>query len=257
MAGLPADDRAAGIEAVVLRRIPFDKTDLVVHFAAQDVGHVACFARSAKRSRRRFPSGFPSFALLEIHVGPPPRADAMRPVLDALVLRPNAAIASDLPRFAAAGLILELAREVLSEEQPEPQAFDSLAAYLVELDEGPFHWTGLLAAEMRLLAPIGLAPRLDRCLSCDAPAPPRKAAFFDVRRGGIVCRSCGGADRTLAGEPRARMLAALQSPAASSVEPVAAAAPYRDAHRTMLAFLEHHIGRRFRSTRLLEEVAGG
>ena len=226
-----------------------------MHFAARDIGRVACFARSAKRSRRRFPSGFPSFALLEIHAGPPPRADAMRPVLDALVLRPNSAIPGDLPRFAAAGLIVELAREVLPEEQPEPQAFDALAGYLVELDERPFDWGGLLAAEMRLLAPLGLAPRLGRCLSCDAPAPPRKAAFFDVRRGGIVCRKCGGADRTVAGEARARMLAALEPDAA----PVRAAAPAacHDAHRSMLAFLEHHVGRRFRSTRLLEEVAGG
>jgi len=260
MPRLPSDDRAAGTEALVVRRISYGETDLVVHFATRDMGRVACFARSAKRSRRRFPSGFPSFALLEIHVGPPPRADAMRPVLDAVVLRPNLAIAGDLPRFAAAGLLVELAREAMSEEQPEPAAFEALAGYLLELNDAPFDWGGLLAAELRLLAPLGLAPRLSHCISCEAPAPPGKAAFFDVRRGGIVCRKCGGADRTISGAARERMLAAL-APAAEATAQLLPPSPdttaaYRDAHRTMLAFLEHHVGRRFRSARLLDEVAG-
>jgi len=255
----PPDDLALGTEAILLRRISYGETDLVVHFATRELGRVACFARAAKRSRRRFPSGFPSFALLEIHVGPPKRADALRPVLDALVLQPHLSIAGDLPRYAAAGLLVELTREALPEEHAEPDAFEALAAYLAELQERPFGWAGLLAAEMRLLAPLGLAPRLGRCLSCDAPAPHRKAAFFDVARGGIVCRKCGGADRTIAGDARALMLAAL----APVGEPRGAAAPAReadpaalhDAQRTMLAFLEHHLGRRLRSAKLLEEVA--
>jgi DNA repair protein RecO (recombination protein O) len=254
-----ADELALGTEAIPLRRISYGETDLIVHFATRELGRIGCFARAAKRSRQRFPSGFPSFALLEIHVGPPQRADALRPVLDATVLRPHLAIAADLPRYAAAGLLVELAREALPEEHAEPEAFEALAGYLDELQQRPFGWTGLLAAEMRLLAPLGLAPRLGRCLSCDSPAPARKAACFDVARGGVVCRKCGGADRTLSGDARERMLAAL-APAGAPAEtappePEADPADLRDAHRTMLAFLEHHLGRRLRSAKLLEEVA--
>jgi DNA repair protein RecO (recombination protein O) len=253
-----AADSAVATEALVLRRISYGETDLVLHFATRELGRIACFARAAKRSRQRFPSGFPSFALLEIHVAPPRRVDAMRPVLDAAVLRPHLAIADDLPRYAAAGLLVEIARETMPEDQPEPAAFAAVADYLDELERAPFDWAGLLDAEMRLLATLGLAPRLGRCLSCDTPAPPRRAAFFDARRGGIVCRRCGGADRTLAGGARELMLSAL--------EPASAATPLEEAARTakpatlasahldMLAFLEHHVGRRFRSARLLAEV---
>ena len=53
------------------------------------------------------------------------------------------------------------------------------------------------------------------------------------------------------------MLAALEPDAAPAPGSAAPDAACRDAHRTMVAFLEHHVGRRFRSTRLLEEVAGG
>jgi DNA repair protein RecO (recombination protein O) len=255
-----AQDVAVGTEAIVLRRISYGETDLVLHFATRELGRVACFARAAKRSRRRFPSGFPSFALLEIHVAPARRADALRPLLDATVLEPHVAVAQELPRFAAAGLIVELARETLLEEQAEPEAFEAIASYLAELDARPFGWAGLLAAELRLLAPLGLAPRLGRCLSCDTPAPPRKAACFDVARGGIICRKCGGAGRTIAGDARELMLAALPSSAPDAAGELAVVeadtASLHDAHRTMLAFLEHHLGRRFRSARLLEEVTG-
>lgn len=247
-----------GTEAIVLRRISYGETDLVLQLATRRLGRLACFARAAKRSRRRFPSGFPSFALLEIHVGPPRRAEALRPILDALVVRPHLRLSQDLPCYAAAGLLVEVAREAFSEEQPEPEAFDALAEALERLDAGPFAWGELLAAELRLLAPLGLAPRLDGCLVCNAPAPPRKTAYFDVARGGVVCRRCGGAARTIAGEARDRMLEAL-APVGEPVRPPPAPdadpRPLHDAHRLMVDFLEHHLGRRFRSARLLEQVA--
>lgn len=247
-----------GTEAIVLRRIPYGETDLVLQLATRLFGRIACFARAAKRSRRRFPAGFPSFALLEIRVGPPGRTDALRPILEAQPVRPHLHLPRDLPCYAAAGLLVEVAREALPEEAPEPEAFDALAEALDRLDEGPFSWGALLAAEMRLLAPLGLAPRLGSCLSCDTPAPPGRAAYFDVARGGVVCRRCGGAERTISGEARERMLAAL-APLAGEVAPAPPDAdprPLRDAHRTMVEFLEHHLGRRFRSARLLEQVIG-
>lgn len=245
--------------AFVLRRIPYGETDLVLQLATRRLGRITCFAHAAKRSRRRFPSGFPSFALFEIHVGAPGRADALRPILEATVVRPHLRLPSDLPCYAAAGLLVELAREAFPEDQPEPKAFDALAAGLDRLDAGPFDWGALLAAELRLLAPLGLAPRLSGCLSCDAPAPPRRAACFDIARGGVICRRCGGAARVLDGAAREQMLAAL---AGTDENKPLAAAPnagpraLHEAHRLMVDFFEHHLGRRFRSARLLEEVIG-
>jgi DNA repair protein RecO (recombination protein O) len=183
----------------------------------------------------------------------------MRPILDAVVARPHLRLPGDLPCYAAAGLLVEIAREAFTEEQPEPDAFDALAGALDRLDAGPFAWGELLAAEMRLLAPLGLAPRLGSCLSCDAAVPPRKAACFDVARGGVICRRCGGADRTLAGVARTRMLDALTPVGELAPPPPAPDAdprPFHDAHRVMVDFLEHHLGRRFRSARLLEQVVG-
>ncbi|NMC69777.1 MAG: DNA repair protein RecO [Myxococcales bacterium] len=247
-----------GTDAIVLRRISYGETDLVLQLATRRFGRIACFARAAKRSRRRFPAGFPSFARLEIRVGPPGRADALRPILEAQVVRPHLRLPRDLPCYAAAGLLVEVAREALPEEQPEPDAFDALAEALDRLDEGPFGWGELLAAEMRLLAPLGLAPRLGSCLSCGAPAPPRRAACFDVARGGVICRRCGGAERTISGEARERMLAALAPLAGEAAPPApdAGPGPLHDAQRILVEFLEHQFGRRFRSARLLEQVAG-
>lgn len=244
--------------AIVLRRISYGETDLVLHFATRRFGRIACFARAAKRSRRRFPAGFPSFALLEIRVGQPGRVGALRPVLEAQTARSYLRLPRDLSCYAAASLLVELAREVFPEEQAEPEAFDALVGALERFDEGPFAWGELLAAEMRLLAPLGLAPQLSCCMSCDTPAPPGRAAYFDVARGGLVCRRCGGAPRTISAVARQRMLAAL-APQPAQIAPPAPdpdPRPLLHAHRTMLEFLEHHLGYRFRSARLLQQVAG-
>ncbi|MDI7267842.1 MAG: DNA repair protein RecO, partial [Myxococcota bacterium] len=179
------DSPSAGTrtEAFVLRRIPYGESDLVVHFATPVAGRVACFARAARSSRRRFPSGFPTLALLEVRIGPPPRPEGLRGIHECSVLRPNLGAASDLRRFAAACLLIEIARDTIPEDHPEPEAFGALDAYLRSLDEAPFDAAGLLAAEMRLLAPLGHAPQIARCVVCDRIAPPRRAAFFDHRRG--------------------------------------------------------------------------
>jgi DNA repair protein RecO (recombination protein O) len=244
-----------GTEALVLRRIPYGETDLVVQFATRELGRISTFARAARRSRRRFPSGFPSFSLLEIHVGPPPHPDAMRPLLDATLLRADhPAIAADLGKFASAGLLAEVAREAMAEGHVEPTAFDALARGFAELAERPFDPAGLPDAQLRLLAPLGLAPSLARCVACDAAAPAGRSAFFDPARGGIVCRRCGGAAFTLAGPLRERWMRAAAGEASVPGGACARPGAVREAQRALRAFLEHQFGRRFKSGRLLDEA---
>lgn len=249
-----ASDFGPGVRALVLRRVPYGESDLVVHFATPDLGRIGCFARGARRSRKRFPSGFPTFAILEIRFGAARRGEGLRPLHEGVVVRPNLGVSADLVRFAAGSLLLEIGRDMLPEDHPEPAAFEAIEGYLRALDEAAFDPADLVAAEMRLLAPLGLVPQLGRCVVCDRPAPPGRAAFFDARRGGVVCRRCGGGPLTLPGAARDALLGALGP--ASDREPRAATGrdALRAAHRAVLAFLEYHRGRRYRSAALLEDA---
>ncbi len=63
-----------------------------------------------------------------------------------------------------------------------------------------------------MLAALGYALDLEQCVVCGRPCAPTKAACVDPVRGGLVCRSCGGASTILLPELRqaARALAVGQ-----------------------------------------------
>jgi DNA repair protein RecO (recombination protein O) len=55
----------------------------------------------------------------------------------------------------------------------------------------------LARAGLALLAAVGYGLDLERCVVCGRPCPEGKAACVDPVRGGLVCRSCGGASTVL------------------------------------------------------------
>jgi recombinational DNA repair protein (RecF pathway) len=70
--------------------------------------------------------------------------------------------------------------------------FDAAVRFLAALNEGAPAEDALLCLQIRVLAVLGFAPTLDRCVHCGKTPAPGRAASFDATRGGIVCRGCGG-----------------------------------------------------------------
>jgi DNA repair protein RecO (recombination protein O) len=69
-----------------------------------------------------------------------------------------------------------------------------------------------------MLAAVGYALDLERCVSCGRPCPDDKAACVDPARGGLICRACGGAPGVLPPDVRAvaRSLVATHAGEASA-----------------------------------------
>ncbi len=76
------------------------------------------------------------------------------------------------------------------EADPHPALFDALAALLAALSKGGDPVPSLVGYQLVLLEQAGLWPDLTRCVVCDRPAPPGRAAFFSAHQGGLVCRIC-------------------------------------------------------------------
>ena len=83
-------------------------------------------------------------------------------------------------------------RERVPEHEPEPAVFDVAVRFLMALNEGAPAEEALLCLQIRILALLGFAPTLDRCVHCGKVPAPGRSASFDATRGGIVCRACGG-----------------------------------------------------------------
>ena len=120
-------------------------------------------------------------------------------------------------------------------------------------------WKPLLAGFLlHFSACEGFKPRLNHCVFCGEHLPEEGPFFFDIQEGGICCQKCKdrrktavrrGADfpQPLAAAEVRWMRKMLQSGSASWVDTQDAFAPFS----LLRAFVETHLGRKFRSGILL------
>ena len=116
------------------------------------------------------------------------------------VLRSFYRIGEDVDKYMQGAYVLEFTEKALEEEMPVPKLFDLLIEFFEVLehrDRGI--GTLVIAYQVKLLQIMGLLPRLDACLCC---GEKKRAAFFSVQEGGIICEQCGSreeisADSTL------------------------------------------------------------
>lgn len=109
-------------------------------------------------------------------------------------------------------------RERVPDHEPEPAVFDAAVRFLEALNEGVPAGEALLSLQIRVLTLLGFAPTLDQCVACGKVPAPGRAASFDVARGGIVCRACGGG-RLILSAGALRRWAAVQSTVEFSEQP--------------------------------------
>jgi len=139
----------------------------------------------------------------------------------------RAGLVADLDSMDAAGAALRWARHLLPPRHPEPAAWTVLLRLLDALDDGtcpappergPQQKHGqpprgaLALAGLRLLASVGYALELERCIVCGRPCPAAAPSYIDPVRGGIVCRDCGGGGRILEGRTRGLAARAQRAP---------------------------------------------
>jgi recombinational DNA repair protein (RecF pathway) len=86
---------------------------------------------------------------------------------------------------------------VLPDEDPVPELFAELGAWLTRCDRAPqaVSEAGLKAFQLRSVALLGYAPQLGHCAHCGRPVSP--PTLFGVSEGGVLCARCPAAGATL------------------------------------------------------------
>ncbi len=228
--------------AVLLRSVDFGESDRVLTFVTERHGRVSVIARGARRSQRRFLGALEPFAIVEASIAL--GAGELGRLAEARVLRAFPSLISDLDAMREAGRALELVRALVPEREPEPGLLDELEALFAALDASRGRASAVAAYVrfgLRTLAIVGLAPRVDGCVGCDRRPSAEQPALFDVERGGIVCRACGGGPVLLSAASRAVASRVLEQ--GGQVD-----TPTDDAavglERLLDAFVERHAPRR-------------
>jgi DNA repair protein RecO (recombination protein O) len=201
----------------------------------RELGCVSAMARAARKSKKRFAGALEGFAV--IHVELSSGRGALARLETARVTRVFPRLLTNLAALDAAGTLLRLTRDLLPERAPEPEIFDSLIEALELLDGGVPPRPVTVCCQARLLALCGYAPMLSACVSCGREVPPDRLALFDVTRGGVVCRACGGGLFRLPAPLRIALLAAFEGIALDALCDELSDAQLREAERLLSLFI--------------------
>jgi len=177
----------------------------------ESVGKVGARLRAGRKSSRRASGGIEPFhgleVVLEDHGG-----DLMT-LKEVRLVTVRGAIAASLDAMEAGGAALRWARHLLPPRHAEPAAWAVLVRLLDTLDREVSRPRAVLAlGGLALLASVGYALELERCIVCGRPCPDGAPAHVDATRGGLVCRRCGGGGRLLDARTRGLAARAQRSP---------------------------------------------
>jgi DNA repair protein RecO (recombination protein O) len=246
-------------QAVVLRKVAYGESDLILTLLTRDLGKLSALARGARRSHRRFGAALELFTVSTVDLRS--HRSELWTLSSAVTVASYALLARDMAALAHASYGTELVRELGAPEQPEPVVFDLLVELFRVLSERGARTDVLRAFELALLAALGLAPTLAGCAACGGSGDERfaRGALLDPARGGAVCAACapgsrGAGVRPLSAGARAVLVAAQRAESLSrvSIEQGDDAAEARDA---MLALVGHHVGRPLRTLEFLGKLS--
>ncbi len=197
--------------ALLLRRVGYAESDLIVTLMTERLGRVSALARAARKSKKRFGGSLEPMHTLMVTLDQ--RAGAELALLrEARIEHARMRLVSDLDRLEAAGRALGWLRHAAPVDRPEPEAWRRIGELLDRLDdEARFEPARELAAHgLLLLDALGWALDFSRCVGCGRACPAGSSASIDPARGGLVCRACGGARIKLTSAARERLEAAAQ-----------------------------------------------
>lgn len=183
----------------VLRAQPIRDADLIVTLFTQELGKISALARGARRSQRRFAGALGQLVVSTFELSRSPRAELWT-LESATVEREWLELASEVAAVAHASYALELVRELLPSETPEPEAFALMVDLWESLRSG-VSTASLRHVELRLLSLAGTPPALESCAACGAQLLPEEPCLFDPARGGAICAACAPHSRGAGARP--------------------------------------------------------
>ena len=206
MAARKASARIA-TDALLLRRVEYGEADLVLTLLTRKLGKISALARGARKSSKRFGSALEPMHTLALELDERPGAELFT-LLEAKLQVPRAKILSSLAAMEAAGVALSWVRRAAPPRTPEEAPYSVLITLLDRLaDAANAEACGVALAEagLSLLSAFGWGIDFERCVRCGRQALPTQSASVDPVRGGLICRSCGGARLRVSASARERM----------------------------------------------------
>jgi DNA repair protein RecO (recombination protein O) len=194
-------------EALLLRRVEYGEADLVLTLLTRKLGKLSALARGARKSSKRFGGVLEPMHTLAITLDERPGAELLT-LSEAKLSVPRSKLLGSLAALEAAGKALSWVRRAAPPRTPEAEPYTVLTTLLDRLNDGAHTEPPVIAlaeAGLSLLSAFGWGIDFERCVRCGRGALPAQSASVDAVRGGLVCRSCGGARLRISAAARGHM----------------------------------------------------
>ena len=234
--------------SVVLKTYPYSDTSKILRLMTRDHGPRSAIAKGARRSGSKFGGLIEPFAEGYATLYLKENRD-LHTLSDFDLIRERQRLGQDLPRYAGASVVCEMVMR-LAPAHRDDRLFKVLVSGLdALLDADRDDVEGVALRQVwRVVAALGFAPDLRRCVGCGRDVGEGEEARFDFAEGGLRCTACGAQGARLSPDEVAtlRRLAHGEGPAG---------APGSRQRRVVVDFVRYHLaeGTRLRS---LDFLAG-
>jgi len=193
------------VRALVLRRIPYGDTSLVLHAFSRELGKVGLIARGARRPRSPLDPVLQTGHLVELQLLVKEGRE-LQLLKEADLVEGWPGLRGDYGRLLGAATVCEALERSQLPDHPDERLFDAALATLAALASdcpwplNPVYWFVFF-----LLAHSGYGVDLERCAGCGRDAAGFQAsagAALDRRGGQLYCPDCRPGSEALDLPPR-------------------------------------------------------
>lgn len=237
--------------AIVLRSRNLGEADRIFTLFGERSGKFDAIAKGVRRTKSHF-SGrleFASEVALGMH-----RGRNLDVITSAEIFRARWPSIVDPAVFATAHVLAELIDAFCEPDLALPEVYALLRGALRALEDAPDPAALVPRFQLRLLGALGFAPETATCIRC-AAALAGRPGWADLEAGGLACESCRPHRSDALGlEPDDVVnLQLLGAERGGAVRPAVFATA--SSARAVDAFVNYHLGKRPKSSRLLDDLA--
>jgi DNA repair protein RecO (recombination protein O) len=179
-------------QGILIRRIDYGDTDLILTFITQKYGKLSVIAKSAKKSVKRFGGILELFYMLELIIRPG-KGNKPSILQTASLIRPFEKIRTNVIHTAYASYWAELIYLFLEDNAADDNIYQLFLFVIDQLNQDSVSADVLhILFQIRFLILSGFQPDFQNCHHCQKKLDkiPDPACCFDLNKGAIFCQKC-------------------------------------------------------------------